>query len=115
MQSEPVSLSNVCGGAVEEYFQRELDLILKNIADPNTNAEAARALTLEFKIKPFKDRSGAQVEFVCKSKMAGIETVKGTMFLQRTAAGVNAFAHDPRQARLFTPTDPAANPEKKVQ
>jgi hypothetical protein len=115
MQAELLSISNVCGGAVEEVFQRELDLVLKNIADPNTNPEAARAITLEFKIKPFKDRSGAQVEFACKSKMAGIDTVKGTMFLQRSGNSVTAVAHDPRQARLFNPAPAPAEDEKKVQ
>lgn len=116
MNSELLSLSNICGGAVEEVFQRELDLLLKNIADVNTNPEAVRSLTLDFKIKPFKDRSGAQVEFVCKSKTAGVEPQKGTMFLQRTGNSLAALAHNPQQARLFQPTDPAPapDPEKKT-
>lgn len=82
-QSESVSLSNLCGGAIEEVFQKEWAAVLANIADVNTNPEAKRKLTLEFTIKPFEDRSGAQVTFSCKSKTVPVEEVKGTVFLQR--------------------------------
>ncbi|MGH9747262.1 MAG: hypothetical protein ACRD59_14290 [Candidatus Acidiferrales bacterium] len=82
-QPENVSLGNLCGGAIEEVFQKEWASVLANIADVNTNAEAKRKITLEFTIKPFEDRSGAQVTFSCKSKTVPIEEVKGTVFLQR--------------------------------
>jgi len=115
MEQEALSISNICGGAVEEVFAREMGIILANIADQNTNPEATRALTLEFKIKPFKDRSGAQIEFACKSKMAGVDTVKGTMFLQRRGTALVAVPHDPRQSRLFNPAAVPEGPDKKLQ
>lgn len=102
-EKENVNLSNICGGAVEEVFQRELSAILENIGDVNTSPEAKRKMTLEFTFEPFPDRSGAQVAFACKSKTVPVQVVKGTMFLQRRGLAMVAVPHDPRQARLFQP------------
>jgi hypothetical protein len=106
MDSENVNLGNICGGAVEELFQRELASILENVGDVNTDPEAKRKMTLEFTFEPFPDRSGAQVTFACKSKVVPVDAVKGTMFLQRRGTAMVAVPHDPRQARLFQPQVP---------
>lgn len=108
-QHENVSLSNLCGGAIEEIFQKEWAAVLANIADINTNAEAKRKLTLELTVKPFEDRSGAQVTFSCKSKTVPVEEVKGTVFLQRRGLVMVAVPHDPKQSRLFDGKSAAAN------
>ena len=105
-EKETVTLSNLCGGAVEEVFQREWAQVLANIGDVNTNPEAKRKLTLEFTVKPFEDRSGAQVTFACKSKTVPVEEVKGTIFLQRQGLAMVAVPHDPKQIRLFEPQKP---------
>lgn len=99
-ERETVTLSNICGGAVEEVFQREFASVLANIADINTDAESKRKVTLEFTVAPFKDRSGAQVTFACKSRTIPAETVEGTVFLQRRGASIIAVPHDPRQEAL---------------
>jgi hypothetical protein len=104
-EKQEVSLSNLCGGAIEEVFQREFASVLANIADVNTNAEAKRKITLEFTIKPFEDRSGGQVTFACKSKTVPVEEVKGTVFFQRRGLVMIAVPHDPKQQRLFDPKD----------
>jgi hypothetical protein len=108
-EKEQVNLSNLCGGAVEEVFQRELAQVLANIADVNTDPEAKRKLVLEFTIKPFEDRSGAQVTFDCKSKTVPVQEIKGTVFLQRQGLVMVAVPHDPKQIRLFDPKSAAAN------
>lgn len=108
-QAEIVSLLNLCGGAIEEVFQKEWAAVLANIADVNTDAEAKRKLTLEFTVKPFEDRSGAQVTFSCKSKTVPTAEVKGTVFLQRKGLVMVAVPHDPKQARMFDGKAAAAN------
>jgi hypothetical protein len=108
-EKEEVSLSNLCGGAIEEVFQKEFASVLANIGDVNTNAEAKRKITLEFTIKPFEDRSGGQVTFCCKSKTVPTEEVKGTVFFQRRGTSMVAVPHDPKQIRLFDPKSAAAN------
>lgn len=108
-EPEEVSLSNLCGGAIEEVFQREFASVLANIADVNTHAEAKRKITLEFTISPFEDRSGAQVTFACKSKMIPVQEVKGTVFLQRRGLVMVAVPHDPKQIRMFDGKQKAGN------
>jgi hypothetical protein len=108
-EKEQVSLSNLCGGAIEEVFQREFAAVLANIADINTDPEGKRKITLEFSIKPFEDRSGGQVTFACKSKTVAVQEVKGTVFFQRRGTTFEAYPHDPKQARLFDPKAAAAN------
>jgi len=100
-EKEDVTLSNLCGGAIEEVFQREWSAVLANIGDVNTDPEAKRKLTLEFTITPFQDRSGAQVTFSCKSKTVPVEAVKGTVYLQRRGTAMVAVPHDPQQIRMF--------------
>lgn len=108
-EKELVTLSNLCGGAVEEVFQREFSEVLKNIGDVNTDAEAKRKITLEFTVQPFEDRSGAQVTFACKSKVVPVNAVKGTVFLQRSGTAIVAVPHDPKQIRLFDGKSAASN------
>jgi hypothetical protein len=117
-EPETLNLQNICGGAVEEVFQRELDHVLANISDVNTDAEAKRKITFEFTFEPFDDRSGAKVIFACKSKQAPVNAASGTMFLSRRGTNFVAIAHDPKQSRLFEPEmsgkDAAAGEKKKL-
>ena len=108
-EAEEVSLSNLCGGAIEEVFQKEFASVLANIADVNTSAEAKRKITLEFTIHPFEDRSGAQVTFACKSRTVPTQEVKGTVFLQRRGLVMVAVPHDPKQIRMFDGKQKAGN------
>jgi hypothetical protein len=114
MDPETLNLANICGGAVEEVFQRELTYVLANIADVNTDPEAKRTITFEFRFEPFEDRSGAKILFFCKSKQAPVNAAHGTMFLSRKGTNFIAISHDPKQSRLFNASgDPATPTEKK--
>ena len=42
-------------------FEREVEEGAEEHGDVNTDAEAARKITLEFTFEPYKDRSGAVV------------------------------------------------------
>jgi hypothetical protein len=108
-ENEIVSLSNLCGGAVEEIFQREWAAVMANIGDVNTDPEAKRKLVLEFTITPFEARDGAQVTFACKSKTVPVEAVKGTIYLRRQGTALVAVSHNPQQIRMFDPKAAAAN------
>jgi hypothetical protein len=107
-EKEQVNLTNLCGGAIEEVFQREFAAVLANIGDVNTDPEAKRKITLEFTIEPFEDRSGGQVTFSCKSKTIPVEAVKGTVFFQRRGTAMVAVPHDPKQIRMFDGKSAAA-------
>jgi hypothetical protein len=117
MEPEEISLDNICNGAVEEVFQRELKYVLENIADVNTDPEAKRKITFEFTFEPFEDRSGAHIIFACKSKQAPVNAAAGMMFLARKGTTFIAIPHDPKQSRLFDQPDgkSAAAGEKKTK
>jgi hypothetical protein len=101
-ESSPIlSLYNVCRGAADEIFKREVDLVIDNIIDNNTDSEQKRSIIMEFEFIPMKDRSGASISMKVKSKLAGVEPVEGTMFLTRRAGEVVAVPYDPRQEELF--------------
>lgn len=98
-----LNIGNICEGAVPERFTHEMEQILRNIADPNTDPEATRTLTLEFKIKPSPDRKAAIVSLILKSKVPGATAVSGSIFFAKG----QAYTEDPRQAALFAKEAPA--------
>lgn len=106
-KKEAITITNICGGSVEDIFQREWRAVMANVVDINTPPDAKRKITLEFTISPFGDRSGAIVTFACKSKTMPVEEVTGQIFLYHEGASLVAVPHDPKQARLF---DPAVEP-----
>lgn len=65
-----VTLKNLCGGAAAELFDRELDAVLANIADPNAKAKTARTITLTVTVLPTEDRSRGVLGVKCTSKLA---------------------------------------------
>ena len=98
---QKVSLATICGGAVAEVFDRELQEVLKNIDDTNTTPDAKRKITLTFDIEPMADRSGAAVTFSCGSKLAPVAHVKSSVFLHRDGGQLAAYAADVRQQAMF--------------
>jgi hypothetical protein len=101
-----VTLDTIAGGALAELFEAELARILSNITDPNTDPSAKRAITLQVKFTPNRDRDVADVEVTCSSKLAGIMTVNTQVFVGRHQGRLIAVESDPRQSRLFDEPKP---------
>lgn len=99
MQS--VTLETIGGGALSELFAAELARILGNIADPNTDPEAKRAITIVATFKPNRDRDLANVELSCTSKLSGIVSVSTRLFVGKHQGKLIAVESDPRQTKLF--------------
>jgi hypothetical protein len=108
-----LTLANICQGAVDERFARELGAVLDNIGDPNTPVDKPRELTLKFKFFPFSDRAGAQVTFEIGSKLAGMASLEGTVYLtvDRPTGEVVAYPRDPRQDSLFAEKAAGSGPQ----
>lgn len=103
---DKLTLDNICAGSVPERFNRALTAILKNIRDPMAPARMKRRLTLEFEFEPHQDRSGAEVIFSIKEKLAGDETIKGNIYMAQPPGGeLTAYPRDPRQEMLFSSSD----------
>lgn len=106
--ADPLTLLNICGGAAAEVFDRELQQVLANIADINTSAAKSRKITLTFDLKPYSDRSAAEINFTCTSKLAPVAPVTASAFIVRQGGEVRAFANDVRQEEMFPPDEPPA-------
>lgn len=96
-----VTLDTIGGGALSELFAAELERVLANIADPNTDAEAKREIAIRVSFKSKKDREVADVDIKCSSKLAGIITVSTQLFMGRQNGKLVAVENDPRQSNLF--------------
>jgi len=65
-----ISVETLGNGVLDAYFQRELALVLDNIADPNTPAEKKREIVLTINIIPDKSREIGRIEVHSKNKLA---------------------------------------------
>lgn len=89
----PLSLSTVCGGCAEERFNFELQKILENILDPNTDATAERSVTLTVKVKPDEDRQMMRSTLTVSSKPAPLSPQSSFAMVGKDVRG-KAEAHE---------------------
>jgi len=68
---DKLSLQNLGNGAATELFEKELDRVLKDIMDPNTEATAAREINLKVVFKPDEERDLGATGIKVTSKLAG--------------------------------------------
>ena len=74
-------LDELMDGAITERFNRELQRVLENVFDPNTNPKAKRQIQLIFDILPNERRDAAEFKGDVKSKLAPPVAVSQTVFL----------------------------------
>lgn len=86
-EKDPVSLASLYGGAVLEAVDHELQNVLANIQDVNTSPVAARAVTLQIKIKPNKERNIASLTFQASSRLAPAEALESSILIDRDVSG----------------------------
>lgn len=114
-----LKLETLAGGAALELFDRELQEVLKNIQDPNTEAEKARAIHVKVTLSPSEDRDRADVALEVKSKLAPPKPVKSLVHMGEKDGRLVAVSYDPRQSDLFRETDegivPIERAEKEAQ
>jgi len=100
-QIQVVTLENLADGAAAELFQSELDKVLRNIQDPNTDATAVRKVTLEVTFSPDEEREMGDVRVKATSRLAGLKGAETRVFFGRHAGQLVATEWNPKQAGLF--------------
>ncbi len=98
---EEVTLSTIGGGALAELFGAEMERVLANIQDPNTDDKQKRTITIQVVFSPGRDRTDSAVEIKCNSKLAGIRGVNTVVFLGKRQGRLIAVENDPRQSNMF--------------
>jgi hypothetical protein len=110
-EAQPITIENVCGGAMVEAFEISLRKCLTNIMDPNTDARRKREVRLTLTLHPKDDRVTVNCEFDCTEKLASMIPVESTLFVGKDAEGtLYALTEDPRQMNIFTPPAPREVP-----
>jgi hypothetical protein len=67
--SIPLTMETLCGGGVIESLHHEIQQVLNNVADPNTEAKKVREVRLVIKVKPNEHRNMAEVSVQASSKL----------------------------------------------
>ncbi len=65
-----ITLTNLGGGAAIEKFQEELEKVIKNILDPNTDPKAKREVNLKVIIQPNAERNWVAIKIEALAKVA---------------------------------------------
>lgn len=99
-EMELVSLETMAQGAPIAMFQDELQHCIRNIIDPNTDAEKARVITLTVKLIPTADRKFASVEIQAASKLAPMKAVGTGFYVGLRAGQPVAKEYDDRQLTI---------------
>lgn len=63
------SILEMARGAIMEQVDREVERVVNNILDPNTDPKKKRSLTLTFEFSPSADRTQVGLKAVAKSKL----------------------------------------------
>jgi hypothetical protein len=93
-----VTLDNIANGAVKELFDREMQNVAKNIADPNIQATAKRTITISVRITPNENRENGSVLVDVGTKLPGVKPATAPIWFGKGAAGPAAYQNDPQMA-----------------
>ncbi len=97
---EKVSLATLNGGAVTDLFNAELEKILENIEDENTQPTAVRSVSIKVEIKPDKTRRTGTTRLSVSSKLASVKPQESLLYFDSDAGELAAFEDNPRQEVL---------------
>jgi hypothetical protein len=82
-----VTIETMSEGAAIERANLELDRVLKNILDKNTDPTAAREVTLKIKFKPNSGRNAAEVTIQARSKLAPVAGHNTQLYIGEDLSG----------------------------
>ncbi len=87
-QERKDSILDICNGALAEEVAVQMVRIAENLADPNTDAKAARKLTIDLSFKQDERRQVTAVSFKVTPKLAASRPIEVNMTFGKNAAGV---------------------------
>lgn len=106
--AEPISLVNIGKGAALDLFNMELQRVLENIRNPNTDWKKVRKVVISVSIKPDETRDSGQVTLEASSTLAAAtRPFKTNIFMGEEARGEHvAYESNPKQQGLFDTPEP---------
>ena len=94
-----INFQDFAGGALAEQINCELQKVLENIADPNTDAEKSRKLTITMTFKPDETREDVKVSFVSRATLVPIKSIATRIIVDRDKSGQIVAAEWTKQIR----------------
>lgn len=82
-----INLSEFAGGAVDERFNIELQEVLENMQNLNTDPLKARTITLKITLKGNSDRNLASAVVDAKSSLVPANGISSTLILDQDKKG----------------------------
>lgn len=82
-----INLSSFADGAVAERFNIELEKVLENISDPNTDPKKTRKLTLTLSFKADEERDITSVGVQAKTSLAPAKDIQTKIVMDRGGDG----------------------------
>jgi hypothetical protein len=103
-----INLLNLGSGVLVEKFEEELERVVENILDPNTDPKTKREVILRVSIKPAGDRTFGVVSIAASSRLAASTSWETRAFFgkDRKSGKALAFEDDPRQLTIESFTAP---------
>lgn len=101
-ETMPLTLDNIGEGVAGELFQRELDKVLDNILDINTDPKKVRSITLKITIRPNEDRNLGNIYVEAASNIVPNNGYASQVFMGRDKGQPVCIEHKkPKQLALF--------------
>lgn len=105
-----VTLERIGNKMAPALFNRELEQVLANIVDPNTDPRGKREIVLKFKFKPSEKRDQVGVLIEATSKLCPVKPQDATIYVGRRHGRVLAVEDNPKQRGLFDGPKPVVEP-----
>jgi hypothetical protein len=85
--SKMINLTEFADGAVAERVNIELQKVLENLADPNTDPKKVRTVTVKISMKGDEKRDLANVTVTAATKLAPAKDIETKIVLDRDGRG----------------------------
>ena len=95
-----INLATLAGGAVQERFNYELQKVLENISDANTEPKTKRKLTLTLILSPNEDRNDIGVDIQSKTTLAPIKSVGTRLYLNKDIKSKRITAQEANRGQM---------------
>lgn len=82
-----INLADLGGGAVGERFMYEMNKVLANVYDPNTDPKKVREVTLKIKLKGDENRDVLLTEIQASSKLAPTKPIETKIIMDVDSTG----------------------------
>lgn len=81
MKNQHIDLATFAGGALQERMNIDVNKVLENVMDPNTDSGKARSVTLKITFKPNEARNVANVTVTSKITISPAKDLSSSIMI----------------------------------